>query len=114
MSDDKALMGYPPAPLTGQYLDSLRIGDDTSPLWRKAPNKWPWGCVEALTNAVRRYYYGPYPWALDQDCVFFAHEDTRQALGYVGATGAHDGPKHRVVYRGRAYRRRSRSRRQFR
>ncbi|MBI5095860.1 MAG: alpha-galactosidase, partial [Candidatus Hydrogenedentes bacterium] len=78
IGQDKSLMSFPPGVLAGPYLDSLRIGDDTAPVWRKAEGKWAWGCVDALTNAARRYYMGSYTWATDQDCAFFAHGDTRK------------------------------------
>jgi hypothetical protein len=56
----------------------MRLGDDCAPIWKKAPDKWPWGAVESLTNAAHKYYYAPWVWRADQDCVFFAHDETRK------------------------------------
>jgi len=75
---DKFIMAVPPLPVTGMVADGVRIGIDCAPIWRKAPDKWPWGCVESLTNAAHRYYFAPHVWAPDQDCAFFGHPATRE------------------------------------
>ncbi|NUM52819.1 MAG: alpha-galactosidase [Candidatus Hydrogenedentes bacterium] len=77
MGNDKFLMGLAPHPITGMYAQGMRLGNDCAPIWRKTPDKWPWGAVESLSNAARKYYYAPWVWRADQDCVFFAHEETR-------------------------------------
>jgi len=73
---DKFVTTFTPLPVTGLYCNAMRIGDDCAPLWRKAEGMWPWGCVEAMTNAARRYYFAPYVWATDPDCAYFGHADT--------------------------------------
>ncbi len=77
MGNDKFLMSFAPQPITALYAQGMRIGDDCAPIWKKAPDKWPWGAVESVTNAARKYYYAPWVWRADQDCVFFAHDETR-------------------------------------
>ncbi len=73
---NKFVTSFTPLPVTGLYCNAMRIGDDCAPIWRKAPDKWPWGCVEAMRNAARRYYFAPYAWATDPDCAYFGHADT--------------------------------------
>jgi alpha-galactosidase len=81
---DRFMMSMPPLPVTGIYADGMRVGEDCAPVWRKQPEGWSWGCVEALSNAAKRYYFTPYMWLPDQDCAFFGHTATRVRWG-VGA-----------------------------
>lgn len=78
MRPDAFLMSFAPQPITATFAEGIRLGDDCAPIWRKSANKWPWGCVESMTNAARKYYYSPWAWRADQDCVFFAHDETRR------------------------------------
>ena len=74
---NKFITTFTPLPVSAPFANAMRIGDDCAPLWRKQPGQWPWGCVETLTNAARRYYFGQYVWATDIDCAYFGHADTR-------------------------------------
>ncbi|MBI4559525.1 MAG: alpha-galactosidase [Candidatus Hydrogenedentes bacterium] len=76
--DRKFIMSMTPMPITGSFCDGIRIGNDCAPIWRKVPDKWPWGCVETLTNAARLYYFSRAMWVPDQDCAYFGHVGTRQ------------------------------------
>jgi hypothetical protein len=75
---DGFIMSFTPGPVTASYANGLRTGTDCAPIWRKQPDKWPLGAVETLTCAARRYYFSPYVWAPDQDCAFFAHDESRK------------------------------------
>jgi hypothetical protein len=75
---DKLITTFTPLPVTGLFANVMRIGDDCAPIWRKAPDKWPWGAVDAMTNAARRYYFAPHLWATDPDCVYFERPETRR------------------------------------
>ena len=44
LGEDKYLLSFPPGVIGGPYLDALRVGDDTAPIWRKSEGKWAWGC----------------------------------------------------------------------
>ncbi|MDZ4861011.1 MAG: alpha-galactosidase [Candidatus Hydrogenedentes bacterium] len=83
MGDEAFLMSFAPQPITGIFAQGMRIGNDNAPIWRKHPERWPWGCVESLTNAARRYYYTPNVWRPDQDCAFFANDATRERWGMI-------------------------------
>jgi len=74
----KFIMAVAPLPVTGLVADGVRLGIDCAPIWRHTPDHWPWGCVDTLGNAARRYYYAPHLWAPDQDCAFFGHVATRE------------------------------------
>jgi hypothetical protein len=74
---EKFITTFTPLPVTGLYANAMRIGDDCAPIWRKAPDAWPWGCVETMTNAARRYYFAPWVWTADPDCAYFGHAATR-------------------------------------
>jgi hypothetical protein len=74
---NKFIMGLAPLGLMGTISNGMRIGDDCAPIWRKVPDKWPWGCVEALTSAARRYYFAPAMWRSDQDCAYFGLGESR-------------------------------------
>ena len=76
--EETFIMGVAPFPLVGYIADGMRVGIDCAPIWRTTPDLWSWGCVDALTNAARRYYFAPRVFALDQDCFFFGHESTRK------------------------------------
>ncbi|MDX9975231.1 MAG: alpha-galactosidase [FCB group bacterium] len=75
--NDRFMMSMPPLPITGVYADGMRLGQDCAPIWRQQEGAWPWGCVETLSNAAKRYYFAPYMWMPDQDCAFFGHMSTR-------------------------------------
>ncbi len=78
LGDRKFIMGLPPMPINGVYTQGMRLGTDCAPVWRQVPGEWPFGCVDTLTNAARRYYFAPWMWSPDQDCAFFAKESTRK------------------------------------
>ncbi len=82
---DKFIMSTPPHMLNTLFVDGMRIGTDCAPVWRKQPDKWPWGCVETLTSAARRYHLGSHLWAIDQDCAFFGLPATRERWGVTDA-----------------------------
>lgn len=77
MGDDKFLMSFAPLPVNGVIADGMRLGNDCAPVWRKDPENWPWGCVETMTSAARRYYFTPSLWTPDLDCAYFSNEATR-------------------------------------
>ncbi|MFA6243214.1 MAG: alpha-galactosidase [Candidatus Hydrogenedentales bacterium] len=77
MGEDKFIMSFAPLPVSGTLANGLRLGNDCAPIWRKDPDKWPWGCVETMTTAARRYYFTPSLWAPDLDCAYFGHDATR-------------------------------------
>lgn len=81
MGADKVIMGFAPQPITAMFAEGMRIGNDCAPIWRQAPGRWPWGCVETLRNAAKKYYMSGAVWWPDQDCVFFAHPATRDRWG---------------------------------
>lgn len=76
MGPDKFLMGTVPHLVTGGLSDGVRTGMDCAPVWESGRLAGPWGCVETLTQAARRYYFRPF-FVPDQDCVFFGHDSTR-------------------------------------
>jgi len=78
---DKFLMSMPPMAINGPMVDGMRIGNDCAPIWRKSPDRWPWGCVETLNNAAHRYFFAPHLWAPDQDCAYFNHASERARWG---------------------------------
>ncbi|MCX5759261.1 MAG: alpha-galactosidase, partial [Candidatus Hydrogenedentes bacterium] len=49
----------------------------TAPIWRRTDPHGPWGCVDVMTTAARRYYFSPYCWTTDSDCAYFGLETTR-------------------------------------
>jgi alpha-galactosidase len=77
LGDRKFIMTTAPLPINGVFAQGMRLGTDCAPVWRQVPGEWPYGCVETLTNAARRYYYAPWMWSPDQDCAFFGHEPSR-------------------------------------
>ena len=77
LGERKFIMTTAPLPITGMYAQGMRLGTDCAPVWRQVPGEWPYGCVETLTNAARRYYYAPWVWSPDQDCAFFGYEPAR-------------------------------------
>lgn len=77
----KFLMSTPPLSVNGTIADGLRIGNDCAPIWQKSPDRWPWGCVESLTNAAHRYFFAPHLWAPDQDCAYFSRPAERARWG---------------------------------
>lgn len=78
LGERKFIMTTAPLPITGVYAQGMRLGTDCAPVWRQVPGEWPYGCVETLTNAARRYYYAPWMWSPDQDCAFFGYEPARR------------------------------------
>jgi hypothetical protein len=76
--EERFITSMPPMNVNAPFVDSMRIGDDCAPIWRKMPDKWPWGCVEAMTNAAHHYYCAPYLWATDPDCAYFGLAATRE------------------------------------
>jgi len=78
---DKFLMSTPPLSINGAIADGLRVGNDCAPVWEKSPDRWPWGCVDTLTNAAHRYFFAPHLWAPDQDCAYFNRPAERARWG---------------------------------
>ena len=78
MREDAFLMTVTPQMITGCYAEGMRVGVDCAPVWRGTAEGGPWGCVETLTNAIRRYYFTPHFFLADQDCAFFGHESSRE------------------------------------
>jgi len=74
---DKFIMAVTPQPINAMYANGIRVGHDCLPVWRTGDLPGNWGCVETLTNAIRRYYVAPSLYVPDQDCAFFGHESTR-------------------------------------
>lgn len=77
LGERKFIMTTAPLPVNGVFAQGMRLGTDCAPVWRQVSGQWPYGCVETLTNAARRYYYAPWMWSPDQDCAFFGYESTR-------------------------------------
>ncbi len=78
LGDDGFITTFGPLEAAAPFANALRIGDDCAPIWHKMPDQWPWGCVEAMTNAARRYYFAPYCWTPDPDCAYFGFGATRK------------------------------------
>jgi hypothetical protein len=76
LGPNKFLMATVPHMITGQQADGVRIGIDCAPIWQSKVRTGPWGAVDTLTQAARRYYFDPL-YAADQDCVFFGKPETR-------------------------------------
>ena len=76
--DDKFIMTVTPQQVNGMIADGIRVGRDCAPVWRGDVGQGPWGCVDTLTNAIRRFYVTPHLFMADQDCAFFGHEPSRQ------------------------------------
>jgi alpha-galactosidase len=79
--EDRYIMSMPPMQINNAFADGIRIGNDCAPVWRKLPDKWPWGCVEAMTNVAHRYYFAPHLWTPDPDCAYFGLPDTKKRWG---------------------------------
>lgn len=73
LGPDRFLMCLAPQPVTGVYAEGIRVGRDCAPVWSGNSLLGPWGCKEALTNAIRRFYMAPHLYVIDQDCAFFGH-----------------------------------------
>lgn len=76
--EDKFIMTMTPQPVNAVFADGIRVGYDNKPVWRSGNIQGNWGCVESLTNAIRRYYFTPHLYVADQDVAFFGHEETRK------------------------------------
>ena len=76
MGRDDFLMATVPHMVTGQLANGIRVGTDCAPIWHSKVRTGPWGAVDALTQAARRYYFDPL-FAMDQDCLFFGKPETR-------------------------------------
>ncbi|HPC18095.1 MAG TPA: alpha-galactosidase [Candidatus Hydrogenedentes bacterium] len=59
-------------------ITSFSPAQVTAPVWRRETGRKPWGCVEAMTNAARRYYFAPHCWIADTDCSYFGIDSTRE------------------------------------
>ncbi len=66
-----------PPLIAGLFSDQIRTGMDNAPLWRSGKPEGPWGCVESLGNAIRRYYLSPALFLPDPGCAFFGHDAAR-------------------------------------
>lgn len=75
--EDGFIMATTPQPVNAVYAQGIRTGMDCAPLWRSGKPQGPWGAVETLTNAVRRFYFSPHLYVADQDCAFFGHASSR-------------------------------------
>ena len=81
MSPDKVLTAMTPQPVNARVAEFLRTGYDCRPIWKSPNLKDPWGGVDALTNAIRRYYAFPWQYQPDPDCAYFGHEGTYARWG---------------------------------
>ncbi|MBI1317855.1 MAG: hypothetical protein GC168_02765 [Candidatus Hydrogenedens sp.] len=81
---DTFIMGVAPFSIVSRTADGMRAGVDCAPIWRNDGGTWSWGCVDTLTNAARRYYLSPRVVALDQDCAYFGHDETRARWNVAG------------------------------
>lgn len=75
--EDGFIMAMTPQPVNAVHAQGIRTGMDCAPLWRSGKPQGPWGAVETLTNAVRRFYFSPHLYVADQDCAFFGHASSR-------------------------------------
>jgi hypothetical protein len=75
---DKFIMTMTPHPVAAEYGNGVRVGRDCAPIWKAASRLTAWGAQDALTNAIRRFYFAPHLYAPDQDVVFFGHDSSRQ------------------------------------
>jgi len=66
-----------PPLLAGLFSEHLRAGMNSAPVWRSGRPEGPWGCVESLGNAIRRYYLSPALFLPDPGCAFFGHDSAR-------------------------------------
>ena len=71
LGTDKFLMTGTPQPVNAMFADGIRMGRDCAPIWRAKDLNGPSGAVEALTNAIHRYYVMPNLYIPDPGCVFF-------------------------------------------
>lgn len=71
--EDKFIMTMTPQPVNALHAQGIRIGRDCQPIWRCENIQQPWGAVETLTSAIRRYYMTPHLYIPDADCAFFGH-----------------------------------------
>lgn len=78
MGEDKFLMSMPPHPINGIHADGIRVGRDCAPVWKASTPDQPWGAVDALSNAIRRFYLSPGLYVMDQDCAFFTTPEVRE------------------------------------
>jgi hypothetical protein len=78
LGKDAFLMAVTPQMITGIHAQGMRVGVDCAPLWKAITPEGPWGAVDSLTNAIRRYYLSPHLFVPDQDVVFFGHEASRK------------------------------------
>lgn len=67
-----------PAPIAGVFAEGVRNGGDSAPLWRKVPERAPWGAVDALTYGARTFYWAPYLCALSPGAVYFEDQALRE------------------------------------
>jgi len=63
--------------ITGTMVKNLSLGGPTVPVWRAGEGVTGWGCVEAFTNAARRYYLTPNLWVADMGCAYVGTPETR-------------------------------------
>lgn len=76
--ENKFIDSMTPQPVVGTVANGVRMGRDCAPIWRCDNRQNPWGAVDSLTNAIRKYYFAPHLHVLDQDCAYFGHESTRK------------------------------------
>ncbi len=79
--EDKFIMTTAPQVVNAAYAEGIRVGRDCQPLWRGKDLRQPWGAVDALTNAIRRYYFTPHYYIPDADCAYFGHASGRERWG---------------------------------
>jgi hypothetical protein len=72
------IMAMTPQPVNALHADGIRVGRDCAPVWRSGNINAAWGCVETLTNVIRRYYFSPHLYVPDQDCAFFPRAAGRE------------------------------------
>ncbi|MBI2424856.1 MAG: alpha-galactosidase [Candidatus Hydrogenedentes bacterium] len=72
---NRFIMTTTPQMVNGLLADGIRTGSDCKPVWESRAKLGPFGAVETLSAAIRRYYMSPV-YAMDQDCVFFGHDSS--------------------------------------
>ncbi len=75
---DKFIMTMTPQPVNALHAQGIRIGRDCQPVWKSGNIQQPWGAVETLTSAIRRYYLTPHLYIPDVDCAFFGHPSSQE------------------------------------
>lgn len=76
-----AVVADGPASISGIFAEGVRIGGTSAPVWKKVPDRAPWGAVEALANGARQFYLAPYLCAPDAGAAYFEEPALRERWG---------------------------------